>query len=330
MKLIVLPNSAFFNHSQNLRFSHDARRVTVDFDVVVGFNKLPYLDVLFCADPASRQPATFLQGLYPRIRGYRALDLACFGENSITRVLLLSEPQWTLYHQIYNTDPSRVEILPPMGEETRTIPLADRAAVRALRRQELGISADSLVWLFVAGYPAAKGLDRIIAAMSSLPDVQCLCVGFDLFERRHRELLRMARSAGVLSRLKLLRWREDIPELMAASDLLVHPSRKDVTATVILEALINGLPIVTTDVCGYAIHVSRAQAGLVVASDPFLPTEFQSALVRASDLSTRQRWQKNAISYVDREDMYSGLDRASSAIEEVGMSRKVATQLVTS
>jgi len=324
VKLILLPNSAFFNHNHNLQFSRDFARLADDFDVVVGFNKLPHLDVLYCADPVSRQPSTMLQRFNPRIRGYIRLDLTCFGASSATRLLLLSEAQWDLYRKTYRTDSARAEILPPTVERSRAISLSDQPAVRAAKRKELGISAESKVWLFVASYPAAKGLDRIIGAMRAMPDILCLCVGFDLAERRHHKLLNLAESADVLSRLIQLGRRSDIPELMSASDLLVHPSRKDVTGTVILEALINGLPIITTKACGYSSHVSRANAGVVVASDPFSLLEFESAIAKSFDKTTLDAWRRDALSYVSREDIFSGLDRAASAIEEAG-ERKMRT-----
>ena len=44
----------------------------------------------------------------------------------------------------------------------------------------------------------------------------------------------LARKA--LTDVRFLGFREDIPELMAAADVLVHPSRLDVTGQVILEA----------------------------------------------------------------------------------------------
>ena len=64
---------------------------------------------------------------------------------------------------------------------------------------------------------------------------------------------------GLADRISFLGHREDIPELMAAADLLVHPARHDTTGTVILEAVVNGLPVITTSTCGYAHHVEAAR-----------------------------------------------------------------------
>jgi UDP-glucose:(heptosyl)LPS alpha-1,3-glucosyltransferase len=58
--------------------------------------------------------------------------------------------------------------------------------------------------------------------------------------------------------------RQDIPAIMAAADVLVHPARIETTGTVIIEALANGLPVVTTDTCGFAPFVETADAGVVI------------------------------------------------------------------
>ncbi|ESX91332.1 hypothetical protein X756_03305 [Mesorhizobium sp. LSHC412B00] len=52
---------------------------------------------------------------------------------------------------------------------------------------------------------------------------------------------------------------------MAAADLLIHPARIETTGTVIVEALANALPVITTDTCGFAPLVEKADAGVVIA-----------------------------------------------------------------
>src|SRR5206468_13007550 len=86
---------------------------------------------------------------------------------------------------------------------------------------------------------------------------------------------------------------DEIPELMAAADLLVHPARADTIGTVILEAVVNGLPVVTTAVCGYAGHVREAEAGAVVP-EPFAPRSLVAALREASDPRRASDWSANA------------------------------------
>ena len=326
---IRLPNIAFSNHSRNFKFSRAMHRAAADkFDVVVGFNKMPYLDVLYCADPPIPEPSSVLERINPRIRGYQRLDLACFGDQSQTRLLLLSDYQMRQFQDRYATSASRMTVLPPTIERTRVLDPADRAAARLNVRKQLALSESALVWLFVGRYPRSKGLDRIIDALRAVPAAQCICVGFDPAELRWNGLGRLARKFGVTDRLILLGPRNDVPQLIAASDLLVHPSRKDVTGTVILEALANGVPVVTAEACGYASHVARAGAGVVI-SGKFDNARFRSALISAEDATLRADWQRNALAYAAREDLFSGLDRAVAEIEQVGQ-RKFGTPSLSS
>jgi UDP-glucose:(heptosyl)LPS alpha-1,3-glucosyltransferase len=102
-----------------------------------------------------------------------------------------------------------------------------------------------------------------------------------------------------------------------ASDLLLHPSRADVTGTVILEAMASGLPVITTEVCGYSEHVARAQAGIVL-SEPFSAADLERALGTAT-LSRQIVWSTNALAYARRDELYTGLERAADLIEGVAL-----------
>ena len=46
------------------------------------------------------------------------------------------------------------------------------------------------------------------------------------------------------------------------ADLLIHPAYNENTGTVLLEALVAGLPVLVSAVCGYAHYIAEADAGL--------------------------------------------------------------------
>ena len=94
--------------------------------------------------------------------------------------------------------------------------------------------------------------------------------------------LRFIKRKAVTDRVRFLGFREDIAELMAAADVLVHPSRLDVTGQVILEAVVNGLPCVVSGVCGFAEHVAASGSGIVLP-EPFAQSAFEAALKRLRD-----------------------------------------------
>ena len=66
--------------------------------------------------------------------------------------------------------------------------------------------------------------------------------------------------------VEFLKGRSDIPRFLLGADLLIHPAYNENTGTVLLEALVAGLPVLVTDVCGYAHYITDANCGRVVPS----------------------------------------------------------------
>jgi UDP-glucose:(heptosyl)LPS alpha-1,3-glucosyltransferase len=162
--------------------------------------------------------------------------------------------------------------------------------------------------------PRTKGLDRVLQALAGAPGAHLLVVGLDPASPAGAAMQRMASRLGVSGRVIWLGFVSD-PELaaaMAAADLLLHPSRADVTGTVILEAMASGLPVITTALCGYGEHVVNADAGVVLA-EPFLAADLSQALQRATP-PTMAAWSANALAYAGRDELYSGLERAADLI----------------
>jgi UDP-glucose:(heptosyl)LPS alpha-1,3-glucosyltransferase len=309
LRITTLPVRALSNHGRNAGFSARLLAEAPRYDVVAGFDALEGLDLLYCANPPVRIRGP-LDRLNPRKRALLRLERACFGPQSATRLLLLSAPQREAYAARWSVDPQRLDLVPPTIERSRVLDQNGRRAARTRLRAALNAAPEVPLWLFVGAYPQTKGLDRIIAAMSHCPDARLLVAGPhpDALDKLRRD----ADAAGVASRIDWLGARDDIPALMAAADLLVHPARLDVTGTVILEALGNGLPVITTEVCGYAGHVAAAEAGRVVA-EPFTQGDFVAAL-RDAKQDTRQRWQDNALRYAHQHDLFGGLDAAAREI----------------
>ena len=269
--------------------------------------------MLYCANPPTRLRGV-IDRLNPRSRAFLKLERACFGPQSATHLLLLSATQRADYHRRWALDPARVTMVPPTIERNRVVAPEDRASVRARLRTDFSVAGETPVWLFVGSFPDTKGLDRVIAALPSFPEAHLLCVGAN--ENALVPFRNQASQLGVAARVSWLGPREDVPALMTASDMLVHPSRLDITGTVILEAIVNGLPVIATEICGYATHIAHSRAGQVLA-EPFAQSELIAAL-QTADAPTRVTWRGAAQRYAATVDLFSGLDIAAQAIVTTG------------
>ena len=236
---------AFTNHGRNIAFSRAiARRCAGQFDRIVGFDKLEGLDVLYCADPpVAPRYQSRLSRILPRGRKLLSLERACFARESRTKLLLLSQPQVDAYRASWDTQAERITLLPPTINAQRRKPQLRTDGTRKWLREEMAVGENGWLWLAVGSQLRVKGIDRTLEALELFSDARLAIAGIGPSSKAARQFARMARKRGVADRVRLLGVREDIPELMAAADLLVHPARTETTGTVILEAIVNGLPV---------------------------------------------------------------------------------------
>ena len=83
------------------------------------------------------------------------------------------------------------------------------------------------------------------------------------------------RRLGLTDRVRFLGIRRDVPDLLAISDVLVHPSLEEGFCNALLEAMAAGKPVVATDVGGNAEAVAEGVTGRIV------PARDASALAAA-------------------------------------------------
>jgi len=319
-ELVLVPVRALSNCRRYAKFSAwvAAHLHGNPADRLVGFNKMPDLDVYFAADPCYEDKARTLRNplyrLSGRYRHFAAYERAVFGAESRTEILMISPLQTPLFQQYYGTPDARLHLLPPGIAADRRAP-SNAAAIRAEFRSEFGIQENDLLLLQIGSGFKTKGLDRSLKALAALPQTlarrcRLIAIGDDdpkLFRAQ-------AQALAVAERVSILRGRSDILRFLLGADLLVHPAYNENTGTVLLEAVVAGLPVLTTAVCGYAHHIAEADAGVVVA-EPFTQHALDAALVRMlDDEPARRHWRRNALAYAGRADIYSNAERAADVI----------------
>jgi UDP-glucose:(heptosyl)LPS alpha-1,3-glucosyltransferase len=112
-----------------------------------------------------------------------------------------------------------------------------------------------------------------------------------LIARRQLDLFQyeMAERLGVAERVRIISGRNDVPRLMQAADVLVHPAYRENTGLVLIEAMMCGLPVLASDVCGYASHVAESGAGELALS-PFDQTVFTHQVAEMLTSPRRDEW----------------------------------------
>ena len=313
MTVQTLPNRAISNHAADARFARSVRSYWRDFDVCVGFNKMAGLDFYYAADgciaaTAGRGPKYWL----PRYRTRLAMEESVFAPQAQTRILSISPPQKALYQQVYGTDESRFVDLPPGIRRDRQMP-ADYPARRAAHRSALGLVEGARLLLFVGSGFRTQGLDRALVAAAAVmgKDDRFVVVGAD----RDGPYQRQAAAAGIAAQVMFVGGQDNIPEWLWAGDLLLHPAYAENTGTVLLEAAIAGMPVLTTSACGYAPYIHSSGMGSVIDAGDVSDQQLEDharALLRVP----RESWLPKARAFADHADIYSLVAHAADAILE--------------
>ncbi|EHB7666039.1 TPA: lipopolysaccharide glucosyltransferase I [Escherichia coli] len=319
-ELIRVPVKSHTNHGRNAEYyawvqnhlkAHPADRV-------VGFNKMPGLDVYFAADVCYAEKVAqekgFLYRLTSRYRHYAAFERATFEQGKSTKLMMLTDKQIADFQKHYQTEPERFQILPPGiypdRKYSEQIPNS-----REIFRQKNGIKDQQNLLLQVGSDFGRKGVDRSIEALASLPkSLRHNTLLFVVGQDKPRKFEALAEKLGVRSNVHFFSGRNDVSELMAAADLLLHPAYQEAAGIVLLEAITAGLPVLTTAVCGYAHYIADANCGTVIA-EPFSQEQLNEVLRKAlTQAPLRMAWAENARHYADTQDLYSLPEKAADII----------------
>jgi UDP-glucose:(heptosyl)LPS alpha-1,3-glucosyltransferase len=308
--LRFVPAKAMSNHRRNEIY---ADYVSADLnndpvDVVFGFNKMPGLDIYYAADSCYEDKAQNSRGwlyrLGARYKHFSAYEKAIFGRGVNTDILLISETEKDKFIQHYGTEQERMFMLPPGISKDRCAP-DDAASIRQQFRDEFKLCRDDKLLLFIGSGFIKKGLARAITALASLPQESRQKTYLHVLgQDKEAKFRRLAESLGVDKQVVFMSGRDDVPRFLLAADALIHPALDEAAGIVLLEALVAGLPVLVTDVCGYAHHIANANAGIVL-NTPFKQNELNSALREMLDVAKAAHWQDNAINYSQTEDLYS-------------------------
>lgn len=318
--IIEVPVRALTNHSANIKYYEWVKKhlAAHPVDKVVGFNRMPGLDFYYDADVCyaeklEQEKRSFIYRISGRCKHYLEYEKAVFEKGAKTKILLLSRVQQTYFQKHYQTESERFYLLPPGISPSRKYQNAPSGAREKICK-ELDISISSFLLLQIGSDFSRKGVDRSIEALASLPEdirqkTHFIVIGQD----NPNNFIKLSKKLKVDTHVHFLLGRNDVPYFIAGCDILLHPARSENTGTVILEALVGGLPEIVSRECGYSQYVNIANTGYVIEK-PFNQENYTIKLKQALENKKLETWSRNARFYADNNDLYSLIEKAAKII----------------
>lgn len=217
--------------------------------------------------------------------------------NQNTRLVAVSEATRD-FHISQGLEPERVRTIYNGVDCLRFRPRPDDCFLR----EELGVSLKDFLVLTVGQIGLRKGQDVLAEAAALLaprwPFIRYLLAGERYSEKQEsrdfeRRMIDRFENLDGGKRLYRLGYRSDMPRLMNAADVLVHPAHQEPLGRVLLEAAASGLPIVATDVGGTREILEDQKSALLV---PAGDSEAMASAIQSltSDAALGSRLAENA------------------------------------
>ena len=162
---------------------------------------------------------------------------------------------------------NKIEVI-PRGRDSQ---LLGRRSTRrrAATRQRLGVAEDVLMVLAVGRQEPQKGLEVLLRAVPSVvsrfPTTQVFVAGRE--GRASESLTELVRASGLTDAVTFLGRRDDVPDLLAAADVLAYPSLWEGAGGTLLEAMALECPVVVSRLPVLLESVDDSMAELVSPGD---------------------------------------------------------------
>jgi glycosyltransferase involved in cell wall biosynthesis len=222
---------------------------------------------------------------------YRNIDLASFWARSAwkaacNRMLLksfdavvsVSQATREDFLKHYRLSPERIVTI-PNAVEVEPYRDIDPCAKRQEVRHTLGLQDDDIILVAVGSLCQQKNQGPLVSLVAELcrhsRPSHLLLIGDGVLRG---ELEQQARQLQVDSYVHFLGVRTDVPQLLAASDIFLLPSRSEGMPAVLIEAGLAGLPSVVYDVGGTKEVIEHGRTGVLVASQDY--AEFKRGVLR--------------------------------------------------
>lgn len=302
---VTVPDGPVRGHVRAIRA---LRGLTAGYDVVHAHGLRAGIDAGLAAPASALSVATVHNLVRPEIAGWKT-GIFARAESLVVvtndRVLAVSDDIARRLRSMAQRRSDRIEVLYlGLGE----VPVARRS--RADVRGELRLGKGEALIVVIARLAPQKALHVLVAALAEVPGAVAAILG----EGPLRTALEVeVRSRGLHDRVRLLGFRHDAHDYLAAADVFCLSSVWEGVPLAAQEAIRMEVPVVATDVGGMRELIANKLSGRLVP--PGDPSELARALRETlSSEEDRERYTERAL--LDLEARFSS-ERTFQRLKEI-------------
>jgi glycosyltransferase involved in cell wall biosynthesis len=202
---------------------------------------------------------------------------------SARTIIAVSEASRASYARVGVIDAAKTRVVHNGVDVRRFRPDLDGSAVRA----DLGLPAELPLVLLPGRLVPWKGQSELVRAVAWLKErgrpVVVLLVGQDdvLAPDYRQQLQQEIAALGLTEQVRLIPFRDDLPAVMAAADVVAVPSYEEPFGMVVIEAMASGRSVVAAGAGGIPEIIDHEASGLLVP--PKDPVALGAAIQRLLD-----------------------------------------------
>jgi len=274
----IMESNCFFNYRRYIEFKNKVLQYSKKNTNVISisFSKISGFDFYYAADSCfASKNKNFLKNLSPRYQFFHKEEFQIFNPASQTKILSISTKENEIYKSIYKTPDSKFIFIPPYID--KNFFLDSHSKSTSINKY---FNKNKKLLIFIGSGFKTKGLDRAIIAFSNLPEKIRNNFNFAIFGKdKNKKYIKLIARYGLEESIKIFQGHDNVPQLMREAIALIHPARYENTGLILIEALSQNLPIITTDNCGYSSYVQDDKKSIVLDS-PFSQQELNLSLKR--------------------------------------------------
>lgn len=231
----------------------------------------------------------------PRLGTYAALEFFRFRTSSTRMWVAVSSP---LMQQLQKLRPSL-----PDGQLFSIAPgIYPRTFTDQSTAQKSYFFTDttprSNILLWVGNDAVKKNLQTVLNALSVLDSSYKLLVVGKAAPLKHWQ--DQLETLGIADRVKFLGVVNDMNDIYASADILLHPSLEDTFGMVVLEAMSHGVPVVVSSskYCGIAADLTHGLNGFIL-TNPKSSTEIKEAVEELSQALVHAKYKASSVAFAN-------------------------------